>query len=1143
MRFQPPNTTTGVELVTGCFTCHTVDLVIPAKGFDFKFQRWHRSDAILNTAFQFGWQYDWDERLTFDAYDGSVRYWGPGFQMSRFIRNQDETFSPAVPWIYSTLELLPDGRYRLTFKNQEKRYFSGTTGKLLQRVDLSGNTQSFAWGGFGLQQIEDASGRIVTVSNSPGPENTTTTVTDWIGRTLTYERKHPSHMGFLTRYIDPEGVATDYTIDTHDAPDSPRFMGVESITYANGLWLTNYPVSDLSPQTTVVGRQVFGNGLVVEYQYDQAARRTSVQEGDRVSLHEWDAEGNLIQRTDPLGNVWTYQYNGQKLVARVTDPNLATVNKTYDNRGNLLTREDQKGNVWTYEYDSTFNKVTRLTGPAPDHNQTTFTYDQTTGVLLTRTDPLQKTTAYEYHPDGLLKKVTPPGTNPATTEFTYDEDGNLVEVRNGLDQATTFEYDAVGNQVAVVDALGHKSTREYDLLNRPTLARSPLGNATRTAYDGNGNLVTVTDPLNRGTRLELDSLNQLTRVLDPAGGVVSYSYDLFGNLVRQVDPNGHAYEFGYDDLDRQIRTVDPMGQVTTVEHPPYCGTTVTTDAEGHATTLYRDVTCQVTERAFDDGSSFAFSYDTEGRRVGASSLRGGTYGSFLYGARTYGSDAEETTFEYDANSRLTSVTYPGDHTLGFAWDDAGRLSSLTDIHGTATAYGYDAGNRLTTVTRAGKATTYQYDEAGRLASLVYPNGVSCDFTYDHDSRVTRMLWEKDATLLYHIEYRYDRAGNRTRRMVTKSPEAAVIEDFNYDALSRLVRVDENGSLRAHYKYDPAGNRLLKKRPPTLSSPDDGVVVDNDELYEYDASDELVAMNSTRFRWDRVGQLVEKDDPTQANPTRYEWNAAHRLAKVTLPNLTAAEYRYNGDELRTWRREPSGAETNCYWVPSGILGLSQVLNETDGDGAPKANYVLGPNVLIAIVDGSGHERYYITDALGSVLALTDDTGAVTDTYAYDEYGILIASIGSTYNPQGFTGQYYDGETRFCYLRNRHYAPEQGCFIRRDPTGSMGIASQYLYADNDPTTFSDPLGLYDCASSLKGMKNIVLNLKEHLSRPCPPPGDINRQWRDLEKRIIDWWRHCAQKGTLRPDFKRVVDYYMNRAERLGDWQGIQNIWMEL
>lgn len=38
-------------------------------------------------------------------------------------------------------------------------------------------------------------------------------------------------------------------------------------TCANGLWLTNYALSDLSPQTTLVGRRVFGNGLVVEYHY------------------------------------------------------------------------------------------------------------------------------------------------------------------------------------------------------------------------------------------------------------------------------------------------------------------------------------------------------------------------------------------------------------------------------------------------------------------------------------------------------------------------------------------------------------------------------------------------------------------------------------------------------------------------------------------------------------------------------------------------------------------------------------------------------------------------------------------------------------------------------------------------------------
>jgi len=531
----------------------------------------------------------------------------------------------------------------------------------------------------------------------------------------------------------------------------------------------------------------------------------------------------------------------------------------------------------------------------------------------------------------------------------------------------------------------------------------------------------------------------------------------------------------------------------------------------------------VTERAFSDGSSFAFSYDTEGRRVGASSLRGGTYGSFLYGARTYGSDAEETTFEYDANGHLTSLTYPGDHTLGFAWDDAGRLSSLTDIHGTATAYGYDAANRLTTVTRTGKTTTCQYDGAGRLASLAYPNGVTCDFTYDHDSRVTRMLWEKGATLLYHLEYRYDRAGNRTRRMVTKSPEAALIEDFNYDALSRLVRVDENGSLRAHYKYDPAGNRLLKKRPPTLTSPGDGVVVDNDELYEYDASDELVAMNSTRFRWDRVGQLIEKDDPSQANPTRYEWSAAHRLSKVILPDLTSAEYRYNGDELRTWRREPSGAETNYDWVPSGILGLSQVLNETDGTGTPKASYVLGPNGLIAIVDGDGHERYYVFDALGSVLALTDETGAVTDTYVYDEYGVPVSTSGEGKKLSRYASLSQDAETSLYYARHRYYDPARGQFVRRDPLGVLDRDFPYRYGRNSPANFVDPDGLYVnvCYRPLAGgmwplgyHTFIEINGKTYsygAKRGDITKGEIRfNDYLDSQNWGHGWGRHCVGTG---------------------------------
>jgi len=200
-----------------------------------------------------------------------------------------------------------------------------------------------------------------------------------------------------------------------------------------------------------------------------------------------------------------------------------------------------------------------------------------------------------------------------------------------------------------------------------------------------------------------------------------------------------------------------------------------------------------------------------------------------------------------------------------------------------------------------------------------------------------------------------------------------------------------------------------------------------------------------------------DDPTQANPTRYEWNAAHRLAKVTLPDLSTAEYRYNGDELRTWRREPSGAETNYDWVPGGILGLSQVLNETDGTGAPKASYVLGPNGLIAIVDGDGNERYYVFDALGSVLALTDETGAVTDTYAYDEYGVQMATSGTCENSARYASLFLDEESGLYYARHRHYDPARGHFLRRDPLGILDPDYPYRYGRSSPSNFIDPDGL--------------------------------------------------------------------------------------
>jgi len=1036
MKVLPANTQMGVDVRTGGFKYHSLDLAIPAKGFEIRIERWH--DSLRTFSFQAGWRFDWDELLEFDPTDGSVIHYLPDGTQSRFTRNADGTFSPAVSWIYSTLEQLPNGNYLLTLKNQNKHYFFGDTGKLMKRVDTHGNTISFIRHlNDRILKIQDATGRVV---NTKWDDiNGTLTVEDWYDRRLVYTLSNPGGLAgpnFITSYADADGNITSYTI-------GQDFTGIESITLPNGLWVHNFAVGPV-PLFNKVGRQVFGNGREITFTYDWENRQTMVDDGGRIETHKWDANGNFTEFEDALGNTWSYEYNPDNELTQVTDPRLSTQNYEYDSMGNLTSYEDQKGKTWTYEYHATFNKVTEITGPAPSSYVTQFSYDSTIGDLLSITDPRSKVTEFEYYSDGLLKKVTDPNDN--TRQYSYNPHGYLTQVTNGLGKVTELTPDPVGNTIAITDPLDNTTTRTFDKQNRLASIITPLGNTTRMAYDGNGNLVWVNDAQNHVTTYGYSVMNELVHSMDSAGGETTFVYDLFHNLIRREDANGHAYNFAYDALDRQIQAIDPLGQVTATEYDPFCNTFRVLDPEGRVTTYKHDVTCLLTEREFNDNSFFRYGYDEVRRRTSMTTPQEKKYGGFLYGGEKYGYDpADDVSFSWNGTNQLTEVEFPGSKTISFTWDDAGRLTQITDINSVDLDYTYDDNNRLIKITRSGKETTFDYDDADRWTKLTLPNGVTCDFTYDDDSRITQMWWKLASDNLYKIDYRYDKAGNRIQRKVTEGTDPAVTEDFAYDAKYQLINVNEDGELRNHYRYDPTGNRLLKKSASA------------EERSEYDASDELMATNEVQYRWDRIGNLIEKADPANTNPTTYDWNYANRLRKVTLPDATTAEYRYNGDELRTYRKEPSGTVTNYYWIPQEVFGLAQVLNETDGSGNTKASYILGSNGLIGIVDSNGNEKYFIFDALGTVLALTDDTGAVTDTYSFDEFGIQTASSGSTYNPMRFTGQQYDAETELNYLRNRYYGPSDGRFTRRDPIGHLGGHNLYIYVNNRPVQETDPGGL--------------------------------------------------------------------------------------
>jgi RHS repeat-associated protein len=95
------------------------------------------------------------------------------------------------------------------------------------------------------------------------------------------------------------------------------------------------------------------------------------------------------------------------------------------------------------------------------------------------------------------------------------------------------------------------------------------------------------------------------------------------------------------------------------------------------------------------------------------------------------------------------------------------------------------------------------------------------------------------------------------------------------------------------------------------------------------------------------------------------------------------------------------------------------------------YLYGPSLTpVAQVDGNGDIEYLHADLIGSVRLITDDTGAVTGSNAYDAFGNRTHT-GTADSAFGYTGNWTDPGTGLLYLRARDYDPATGQFLAVDP----------------------------------------------------------------------------------------------------------------
>lgn len=103
-------------------------------------------------------------------------------------------------------------------------------------------------------------------------------------------------------------------------------------------------------------------------------------------------------------------------------------------------------------------------------------------------------------------------------------------------------------------------------------------------------------------------------------------------------------------------------------------------------------------------------------------------------------------------------------------------------------------------------------------------------------------------------------------------------------------------------------------------------------------------------------------------------------------------------------------------------------------------------------------YIHTDALGSVVAETDEAGNVIKRYVYEPYGAVVGEPAG--DGPGYTGHVSDASTGLTYMQQRYYDPEVGGFLSVDPVTAygnpVGAFGRYRYANSNPLTNLDPDG---------------------------------------------------------------------------------------
>ena len=534
--------------------------------------------------------------------------------------------------------------------------------------------------------------------------------------------------------------------------------------------------------------------------------------GSDHTRYAYDAHGNLTSVTDGLGHATTYSnYNALGEVGKVVGPNGDETDYTYDARGRVATKTTHPNGTtatWTYAYDS-FGVLSQVS--APDGEVTTWTRDAEKRVkTITHNDKdgaSTETFAYDANGDVISDVIARGSDIGKSTSYVYNALGKVYQVKGSHGQVLTYAYDGNGNVLSVTDALGHATTYAYDDLNRMEGSMDAAGGVTSYTYDAGDHVTQVTDPRGLVTIYNYDGLGQLWKQVSPDTGTTTFTYDTYGRVASKTRNSGITTSYTYDALNRltgetaggitRTFTYDTCtngkGRLCTAVHVNDDTVSYSYTPEGHiaarsfgfisgasyALGYTYDSLGQLASVTYPDGNQALYDY-TLGA-VADVRLQIGSASSYTATSVVYrpmdlamsgwtSSNGFANSIGYDSDLRPTGISVPNVESLGFTYDLANRITTITNgMNGSLTqTLGYDAVDRLTAIASTVDNESYTYDANGNRTHKVL-NGASINITIASNSN--RLLVSGGTT------YGFDADGNVLTANTTTL--------FHYDPFGRV----------------------------------------------------------------------------------------------------------------------------------------------------------------------------------------------------------------------------------------------------------------------------------------------------------------------------------------------------------------------